>query len=127
MASGPLCVEPSIPADEKGLGEVGLLFQSSVTVFLIIGHWKMTNLDTPALMMHVMVFSIVPECPLEWIKRNFVSAVVINSFKSTKGEEEKASLLSHSRDLESKASSDSIHEESFKWVVVESPKGIWAV
>jgi len=74
-----------------------------------------------------MVLGVVPECPLKWIPGKLVSAVIIDSLEGTEREEEEASLLTHAGELECETSTDCVHEESFKRVVVESPECIGAV
>lgn len=99
VAAGPLRAEPAVPADQEGLREVGL--------------------DAPALVVHVVVDSVVPENLLERIPRERVAAVVIDRFHGAEAEEDHSSAQAHPRELVCQTGADGVHEQALEGMVVQ--------
>lgn len=74
-----------------------------------------------------MVFSVVPERPLERVPGEFVAAVVVDGLERAEGEEGEAALLRHAGDFECESGAEGVHEEAFEGVVVECSEGVGAV
>lgn len=100
----PLCIEETVPEDEEGLGEIGL--------------------DTPALVVNIVISSIVGGDMLQWIPGEGVSTVVIDGLDGREGEEQHALTVGHARNQESNACTCSIQEESLNWVIIESTESV---
>lgn len=105
--ASPLRAKKTIPEDEERLGEIGL--------------------DTPALVVDVMVSGVVGGEMLQWIPGEGIATVIIDSLDSREGEEPHGLAVSHAGDQESNSSASRIQEESLNRVVVESTEGIWNI
>lgn len=88
----------SVPEGEEGLREVGL--------------------DAPTLVVNVMVCSIVASNVLQWIPRQCVSAVVVNSFDGRADEEENPLFHAHIGNLVCYPSTQRIEEKAFDWMII---------
>jgi hypothetical protein len=106
VGSGTLVLgaEDLIPDGEEGLREVGL--------------------DSPCLMMDVVVCGIVAGDELQRVPREVVATVVVHSLHSGEAEEECALADAHSHGFERSAGSEGVKKESLNWMVVQSAIGI---
>lgn len=100
----PLSTEPTIPDCEERLRKV--------------------RLDSPALVVNVMVSGIVGCKMLQRIPGESIAAVIVNGFDGRKGEEPHALASRHPGCQECDASASSIEKESFNGMVVESAESI---
>lgn len=96
--------EDAVPEGEEGLGEIGL--------------------DSPGLVVDVVIGSIVACDELERIPGELVATVVVNSLDGREAEEQGALANVHARKLETDASTKAIEEEALKGVVVEGAIGV---
>lgn len=99
-----LGVQESIPEGEEGLGKVGL--------------------DTPVLVVNVVVGSIVAGDELERVPGERVAAVVVDSLDGGHGKEPHALTHSHEGGLERDSRAKGVEEEALDGVVVQSAVGI---
>jgi len=84
----------------------------------------MTNLDAPALVVHIMVPCVVPEKVLQGIEGQSVSAVIVNRLHGRKCEKGHSAADSKTGDFVGDSCSDSVHEEAFEGMVVESAERV---
>lgn len=87
-----------VPESEEGLGKVGL--------------------DSPGLVVNVVVGSVVAGDELERVPRERVAAVVINGLDGRESEEASALDQRHASHLEANAGTKGVEEETLKGVVV---------
>ena len=100
----PLRVEEAIPESEERLGEVGL--------------------DTPALMVNVVISSIVGGDVLQRIPWESITAMVVDGFDSGESKEQHALTAGHPRNQVPDASTRSIQQKPFDRVVVQSTERV---
>lgn len=105
--TSPLSAKQTVPEDKERLGEVGL--------------------DTPALVMNVVVGGVVGGKMLEWIPGEGIATVIVDSFDGRHCKEPHGLAGTHTGDQESNTSASRIQEESLNWVVVEGTESIWNV
>lgn len=74
-----------------------------------------------------MVGSVVGADELEWVPREVVTAVIVNSLHAGEHEEACALADSHARKLEGETGAQCIEEEALEGVVVECAVGIWNI
>lgn len=91
--------QKTVPEGEEWLGKVGL--------------------DSPGLVVDVMVGSVVVGNQLQWIPRELVAAMIIDGLERREAEEAHALADCHSHCLEGDASTKSIKEEPLERVVVQ--------
>lgn len=99
-----LGIKQAVPEGEEGLGEVGL--------------------DTPVLVVDVMVGSVVAGNELEGVPWELVTAVVIDSLDCRHGKKPHALTNSHESNLESNGGSKGVEKEALKGVIIKSTIGI---
>lgn len=87
-----------VPESEEGLGEIGL--------------------DSPGLVVNVVVGSVVAGDELKRIPRESVAAVVINGLDSRESEEASALDQRHASHLEANTGTKGVKKEALKGVVV---------
>ena len=97
-------IEYSVPESEEGLREIGL--------------------DSPGLVMDVVVRGVVAGNVLHGVPREGVSAVIIDGLDGGETEEEHALAHGHARKFVCQASTDGIEEEALEGVIVEGAVGI---
>lgn len=103
----PAGAKEAVPEGEERLGEVVL--------------------DSPALMVDIVVSGVVPSQLLEGVPRESVAAVVIDRLDSGEGEVQHGlSGAHHSGEIPNPGAS-SVEEESLDWVIVQSTKRIWYI
>lgn len=100
----PTGVEQTIPKSEEWLGEVGL--------------------DTPALVVDVVVGSVVGRDLLKRVPRELVTAMVIDCFDCGHREEPHALTGRHPGGQKSHTRTGCVKEESFDRMVVQSTEGV---
>lgn len=103
----PFGTQHSIPEDEEWLREVVL--------------------DTPALMVDVVVGGVVGRDLLKGVPRELVAAMVIDCFNGRHRKEPHALAGRHHGGQESHARTGCIKQESFDWMVVQSTEGVWDI
>jgi hypothetical protein len=96
-----------VPDGEEGLREVGL--------------------DSPGLVVNVVVGSVVAGDELERVPRESVAAVVIDGLDSRESEEASALEQRHASHLEANAGAKGVEKETFEGVVVQSAVSIWDI
>jgi len=101
------CPANSVEVDEEWLREVGL--------------------DTPGLVVDVVVSSIVGEEPVNRVVGECVAAVVKNCLDSRTGEKPHGLSHRHACEQIAQTSTQRIEGETFERVVVQSAVGIWDV
>lgn len=89
-----------VPESEEGLGEVGL--------------------DSPGLVVDVVVGSVVAGDELERVPREGVAAVVIDGLDGRESEEASALDQRHAGHLEANAGTEGVEKEALEGVVVQS-------
>lgn len=98
----PLRAEQAVPENKEGLREIGL--------------------DTPALVVNVVIRGIVRGEVLQRVPGEGVAAVVVNRLDGRQGKEPHGLAVCHARDQESNASTRCVQKESLNGVVVEGTK-----
>ena len=85
---------------------------------------QITNLDAPALVVHIMVPCVVPEKVLQGVEGQSVSTVIVNRLHGRKCEKGHSAADPETRYFVGNPCSDSVHEEAFEGVVVESAERV---
>lgn len=100
------CEKP-IPDGEEGLGEV--------------------SLDTPTLVVNIMVGGIVGSEMLQGVPGESIAAVIVHSLNSRTGKKPHGLAVSHSSRQERNTGTGSVEEESLHRMVIQSTERIWDV
>lgn len=103
----PLSVKKTIPESEERLREV--------------------RLDTPALMVNVVIGRIVVSKVLQRIPGESIAAMIVHSLDSGTCEEPHGLTVRHARYQKPNASTSSIKKEAFHRVIIEGAEGVWDI
>jgi hypothetical protein len=85
---------------------------------------RMTNLDAPALMVHIMVPRIVPENVLQRIEWKGISAMIVDCLHSRETKEKHCAPDLKARKLVGHSGANGIHKETLEGMVVEGTKRV---
>lgn len=85
------------------------------------------RLDTPSLMMDIVVGTIVCEQLLQWIPRQRVPAMITHCLQVCEREEEQYLACVQPSKFCGQASADCVHHETFHWVIVDGAICVWNV
>ena len=94
-----------VPKGEKRLGKIGL---DRLSKARLENGLEDPYLNTPTLVVNVMVSSIIREEPLKGVERQRVSAVIIDGFQCAAGIEQHSLSSAHSCDFKGQTSAQSI-------------------
>jgi hypothetical protein len=100
----PLGVEEAVPENEEGLGEI--------------------RLDSPALMVNIVISGIVGGEVLQRVPGESVSTVVIDGLDSRAGEEPHGLAVGHTGNKEADTCTSGIQKETLNGVIVESTESV---
>lgn len=78
-----------------------------------------TNLDTPALVVNVVIARVVPEHLLQRVPRQAISAMVVDRLHGREAKEHHGAARSHPREFVAEARANRVHEETLERVIVK--------